>query len=225
MMQLNLKWSFNNSKLEKLDTVSFNIPAFRSAGGFETCPKAGACATLCYARQGRYIMPGVQAPREFNLAIARNDIEAFTAYAVADLKQIKNKIVRVHDSGDFFSQAYMDAWFYVARQFPEKKFYAYSKSLHLDRSKCPKNFQIIQSVGGLMDDAINPKQSHSRIFSSVYQRKKAGYVDGNKNDKPAIDGATKIGLVYHGTKNLLPGQTKWLDSNVVSDKVGGLNAV
>ena len=215
MPKLNLKWSFGNSKLAKLDTVSFNIPAFRSADGFETCPKAGACATLCYARQGRYMMPNVAATREFNLSKIRENLSNFTDLVLEDLGKIKNKIVRVHDSGDFFNQDYMNAWFTVASSFPEKKFYAYTKSLHLDRSRCPENFQIVQSVGGLMDDEINPRESHSRIFESHYQRRKAGYVDGNVNDKPAILGKTRIGLVYHGVKNLKDGQRRWLRLNEV----------
>lgn len=214
-MKFNLKWSFGNSKLIKLDTVSFNIPAFRSADGFVCCPKAGACATLCYARQGRYILPNVSAAREYNLNIVRNNLSNFTGMAIEDLLKIRNTTVRVHDSGDFFSQAYMDCWFTIASAFPQKKFYAYTKSLHLDRSLQPQNFQIIQSVGGLMDDQIDTRKSHSRIFSSDYQRRKAGYCNGNTSDKPAIDGVIKIGLVYHGVKNLKDGQRRWLDANAV----------
>ena len=206
----NLRWSFGNEKLKKLDTVSFNLPAFRSADGFAVCPKAGACASMCYARQGRYIMPSVQAAREFNLAIVRADLAAFERQALTDLARIKNRIVRVHDSGDFFSQEYMDTWFRIATAYPGKKFYAYTKSLHLDRTKAPANFQIVQSMGGLMDDAIDTSQSHSRIFATVADRRKAGYVDGNGNDKPAIEGKTRIGLVYHGTRNLKEGQIKYL---------------
>lgn len=215
MPKFNLKWSFGNTKLAKLDTVSFNIPAFRNADGFHVCPKAGACATLCYARQGRYMLPNVARAREFNLQHARGDLRTFQRLATEDLRKIPNATVRVHDSGDFFSQGYMNAWFRIATTFPEKKFYAYTKSLHLDRSKCPENFQIVQSVGGLMDDAINPEESHSRIFSSHYYRRKEGYVDGNVNDQPAIDGVTRIGLVYHGVKNLKEGQRRWLIMNEV----------
>lgn len=215
MAKLNLKWSFGNSKLIKLDTVSFNLPAFRSADGFKVCPKAGACATLCYARQGRYIMPNVAKSREFNLAIVRKDLKAFKRMALEDLGKIKNQTIRIHDSGDFFSQAYLNTWFDIVTAFPERKFYAYTKSLHLDRSKCPENFQIVQSVGGLMDAQIDPEESHSRIFASHYDRIKAGYVNGNKDDQPAIDGETRIGLVYHGVKNLKDGQRRWLKLNAV----------
>ncbi len=215
MKKLNLKWSFNNSKLAKTDTISFNIPAFRSEDGFATCPKAGACATLCYARQGYYVMPQVAATREFNLSVVRGNQGEFIKQAVQDLLQIKNKSIRIHDSGDFFSQDYLNSWFVIAASFPQKKFYAYTKSLHLDYSAKPDNLQIIQSVGGLMDAQIDTSKSHSRIFSTDYQRKKAGYVDGNKNDQPAIDGVVRIGLVYHGSKNLKTGQKRWLDKNAV----------
>lgn len=216
MKNLNLKWSFGNKKLKKLDTVSFNIPAFRSADGFKTCPKAGLCATVCYARQGHYIMSHVQATREFNLSKARGSKIALIKMLTEDLRKIKNKIIRVHDSGDFFDQAYMNAWFEVASRFPEKRFYAYTKSLHLNRAKQPSNFQIIQSVGGLMDNKIDQTQSHSRIFTDEKDMLAAGYVDGNYNDQPAIDGVTKIGLVYHGTKNLNPKQIIWLKENKVN---------
>jgi protein gp88 len=210
MPALRLKWSTGNEKLKKLDTISFNLPAFKSADGFKVCPQAGACATVCYARQGRYIMPTVAAAREYNLAMVRRSIPQFVRLALADLANIRHRIVRIHDSGDFFSQAYLDAWFSLARAFPAKRFYAYTKSLHLDWSRCPENFQRIQSMGGLMDGAIDRSQSHSRIFASVADRKRAGYVDGNENDQPAIDGVRRIGLVYHGTRSLKAGQVAWL---------------
>ena len=155
-------------------------------------------------------MKNVAATREFNLGIARGPQSIFMQAAIADLHRIKNKIVRVHDSGDFFSQAYMNSWFEIAKNFPEKKFYAYTKSLHLNRSQQPTNFQIVQSVGGLMDDAIDESQPHSRIFATHADRKKAGYLDGNKNDLPAIQGKQRIGLCYHGNKNLTEKQTIWL---------------
>lgn len=206
-----LKWSFGNEKLAKLDTVSFNLPAFLARDGFKVCPMAGACATLCYARQGRYIMPSVQDAREHNLAIVRGPMADFVRMAIADLAGIKNKIVRVHDSGDFFSQDYLSAWFAIASAYPNKKFYAYTKSLHLDRETGrPANFQIVQSMGGIMDSAIDTGKSHARIFATHADRKRAGYVDGNVNDGPAIAGKRAIGLVYHGTRNLKDGQVRYL---------------
>lgn len=202
-----LKWSHGNAKVSKLDAVAFGLPAYRGADGFKTCPQAGACAAVCYARQGSYTWPAVIAAREFNLALARS--AEFPAMLVADLEHLKAPIIRIHDSGDFFNQDYLDAWIFAARKFPGKTFYAYTKSLHLDFSFAPPNLRVVQSEGGLMDAQINRRRSHSRIFATTADRKRAGYVDGNKTDQPAIDGEHKIGLVYHGTRNMTDAQKKY----------------
>jgi hypothetical protein len=206
-MSFNLSWSFGNGKVSKLGAVSFGIPAYRSAGGFATCPQAGACAAVCYARQGRYLMPNVAGARERNLESTRRP--DFAAMAIVDLGAISARLVRVHDSGDFYSQAYLDAWFEVARAFPGKTFYAYTKSLHLDFSGVPDNFRIVQSEGGKLDAGIDRGRPHSRIFVSHAARRKAGYGDGSNTDTLAVRGARKIGLVYHGSRSLTPAQEEF----------------
>lgn len=205
--EFNLKWSTNNTKVAKLGAISFGIPAFEAADGFKTCPGAGACAAVCYARQGHYVRGAVSSAREHNLKIARTDLKDFEAKAIEDLNRINNKIVRLHDSGDFFSQDYYDCWNRIAKQFPDKIFYAYTKSLHLElwRDKA-KNFKITQSEGGKLDHEINKKKPHARIFATDYSRRKAKYGDGHNTDTLAIRGAKKIGLIYHGNKNLTPAQ-------------------
>lgn len=204
--QKNLKWSMNNRKLKKDGIFSFGLPAFKSRNGFKVCPMAGPCAAVCYARQGAYKWSPAINAREHNLKIVKQN--NFAELAIEDLKRIKRNIVRVHDSGDFFNQKYLNAWFKIARALPEKQFYAYTKSLHLDFSNQPKNFKITQSEGGKLDHLINKENSHSRIFATVADRKRAGYVDGNKNDFPAIKGINKIGLVYHGTRKMTDKQKK-----------------
>lgn len=203
---MNLKWSTGNAKVSKLDAVSFGIPAYESADGFKTCPKAGACAAVCYARQGMYIMPNAKASREFNLKVIRDNVHEFIRMADADLTDIKQSIIRIHDSGDFFSQTYLDAWIFLARKHQKKTFYAYTKSLHLDFTGLPNNFKLVQSAGGKLDGSIDASKPHSRIFSSDADRRAAGYGNGSNTDTLAIRGATKIGLVYHGTRKLTPAQ-------------------
>ena len=174
---IRIAWVKGNRKLAKLATVGFGIPAFRSRDGFATCPKAGACAAVCYARQGTFTWPVVVAARERNLAIVRGDLAEFVRVAVADLSRMKARTVRVHDSGDFFSQAYLDSWYAIARALPDRTFYAYTKSLHLDLwSARPANFRIVQSVGGKMDDSVDVSLPHSRIFADDDARVQAGYV-------------------------------------------------
>lgn len=199
-----LRWSFENDKLLKTNTVSFNLPAFESADGFRVCPGAGWCSLLCYARQGRIIIGDAARNREINLAIVRTSLPLFERLAVLDLERIENDSIRLHDSGDFFNQEYLDTWFCIIRRFPQKAFYCYSKSLHLDWSRRPANFERSQSAGGKFDALIDYTQSHTRIFASHADRRAAGYVNGNTNDRPAQRGDLKIGLVYHGTRDLTP---------------------
>jgi hypothetical protein len=199
-----LRWSFGNHKLKKTRTVSFNLPAWRSADGFTVCRRAGACITLCYARQERFLWPGPKAARETNLAIVRASIPLFEQLAIADLAHIKQRIIRVHDSGDFFSQEYLDSWFRIAARYPRKRFYCYTKALDLDWRGRPANWRRVQSYGGTLDRLINPNESHTRIFASHAERKAAGYCDGTATDRPAFEGQHRIGLVYHGAKTFRP---------------------
>jgi hypothetical protein len=57
-------------------------------------------------------------------------------------------------------------------------------------------------MGGKRDEDIDESRPHSRIFINESERNIAGYCDGNKSDLPAILGRKKIGLVYHGQRQL-----------------------
>lgn len=210
--------SAGNSKLEKTGKamgrriVAFNLPpdhAFTTADGvrLNTCPGALACRAVCYAKQGRLAMPAAVRIRQENLQAALSPDFVFDVLAA--LRASKADTVRVHDSGDFFSQGYLDAWFEIASLRPDVTFYAYTKSLHLDFSKTPANFRITQSIGGKYDTSLDPDFPHSRIFSSHAAREAAGYIDGNVDDSPAINGLVQIGLVYHGTRKLTDAQSQY----------------
>jgi hypothetical protein len=73
----------------------------------------------------------------------------------------------------------------------------------------PENFKLTQSLGGKHDKLVNLAMPHSRIFADDAARINAGYVDGNIDDSPAIEGIVQIGLVYHGNKNLTDAQKKY----------------
>ena len=217
MTTTNLRWTHGNSKLVKtsgdtLKIVGFGISADTDINGVNSCPGALACRGVCYAKQGTYLFKNVKEARFFNLQASFSP--DFRDMLIWDLISITNKgkinCVRIHDSGDFHSQAYLDAWKDAARFFPNVTFYAYTKSLHLDiHSNLPANFKLVQSLGGKYDDRVNLSMPHSRIFSDHDARVAAGYVDGNVDDMPAINGEVNIGLVYHGVKKLTPAQTKF----------------
>lgn len=218
----NYNWSFGNSKLSKEDIVSFNIPALVAKTGFTTCPNAGICASLCYARQGRYPMPSVQAPRERNL---QRLLDTATDHnwgwlqvlsdLIDDVRRLPKRVkrIRIHDSGDFFEPVYMRTWLDVASQCPDITFYCYTKMItdyqyHLENGMIPLNMLMVQSVGGKQDKYIDYLLPHSRIFPTLPDLLSAGYVDGTHTDKPAYSGARCIGLVYHGTRKLTDTQSQ-----------------
>lgn len=217
MTEFNFYWSSGNEKMlktakawekrfgKRAKIVSFNIPRLESEDGQKTCPYAGVCAAYCYADQGRFAMPMAKASRERNLeAINRMSWDEVGEGLCEDLSRFRLLThVRIHDSGDFFSRQYYRTWMDVAGRCPDVIFYAYTKSIPLiDWDAHPPNFRVVQSVGGKRDKDINLERPHAQVFVSDADRKRAGYCNGNKDDIPAILGQTKIGLVYHGTRNL-----------------------
>lgn len=204
-----LNWSFQNTKLRKLDIVSFNLPA-GEALNFTVCPMAGSCVTFCYAKFKRYLFRNVRLPREYNLkflidyCVNRDDdfslfIEA-VAHDIAKFPKTK-KSIRTHDSGDFFSEAYFFAWLEIAKIFPDIYFYAYTKQIRMlakNRHLVPDNFHFIQSYGGKEDRFIDKEFAHSMVFTTKTVMKKAGYVDGTESEEPALNRIIKIGLYFHG---------------------------
>ena len=189
--------------------VSFNIPA----GGYEldgkaytTCPGAGACLALCYARQGTFLFKGSKRVRIENhqrllVTYATQGLDGVVDMLDQAVKSMSKRVavVRLHDSGDFFKTWYVKAWLEVIKRHPDILFYAYTKSFPMFKGlDIPSNFRVTYSFGGKFDSQIDGP--NSRIFATLDERIAAGYVDGNDSDMPAILGEHNIGLVYHGIK-------------------------
>lgn len=206
--------SEGNAKLVKTSgetykVLGFGIPADYDIDGMNTCPGALACRGVCYAKQGRYAMPNVMAAKQGNLFASMDAKFADNMVAILKKRRTYNTI-RIHDAGDFYSQDYYNQWCAIARALPDRIFYAYTKALHLDLwTDKSDNLRIIQSLGGKYDSLVDMNKPHSRIFSSDDARIAAGYIDGNVNDIPAIEGAINIGLVYHSVKKLTLPQVKF----------------
>lgn len=185
------------TKLTDMGILSFGLPAG------VTCPGGGKCRVWCYGLQGRYVCPNVRDARERNFDLARSPY--FVGRIVDEIRRRSERIVRPHDSGDFFSQEYCDAWEEIATACPGVRFYAYTKSLHLTM---PKSFHVIQSYGGKYDGRIDTSRPHSKVFATHYARRMAGYGDGSRTETLALSGAVKIGLVYHGTRKVKKGDLR-----------------
>jgi hypothetical protein len=70
----------------------------------------------------------------------------------------KAKAVRIHMSGDFYSQDYFDLWLDICRKNPDVEFWAYTKSLEywVNRlDQIPSNLILTASRGGRLDHLID----------------------------------------------------------------------
>jgi hypothetical protein len=116
-----------NKKMEKSsndNTITFNIgiPALRGLVYDQdnkqfyivnTCPGAGICARICYARRGRYVLlPQIFIKQTRILNLLLNNPEDFGKLLKNEIKALalKNKgkklLFRWNDAGDFFSKKY-----------------------------------------------------------------------------------------------------------------------
>lgn len=195
-----------NSKIKKSEkrTFNFGMPAYKSASGFITCPNAAACAEGCYALAGAYRFSNVERAFERRLEAAQSP--DFIQLMLREIDVNKAERIRIHDSADFFSQEYLYKWLTIMELRPNVEFYAYTKMVSMIKKltdKLPKNFTVIFSFGGTEDHLIDVNNDrHSLVFENVEQLKAAGYADASEQDDVALGANPKIGLVYHGTKNI-----------------------
>ena len=195
-----------NSKLKKtskalgLRVFNFGIPAYKSASGKLTCPMADECVKFCYAKKGAYIWSNVKPAfeRRYQLSKTDNFVEAMNA----EIRKKKPDYVRVHDSGDYYSRAYLHKWIAVANDNPDVRFYSYTNMIKMFLNvPLPSNYDVIFSDSGKQKELINEKEHrHTRIFSSHSDLISADYVDSSEIDLMATRWFSKnhkVGLVFH----------------------------
>ena len=186
------------SQENKVKIFNFSIPAYKTKAGKITCPFAKDCIKYCYAQKGNYTrFPKIGELMEQKYNISKQD--NFVELMNTEIKRKKATHVRIHDSGDFYSIKYLNKWLQIAKDNKDIIFYAYTKSIQFFKGlQLPKNLKIIFSEGSKKDDLINTlKDRHARIFKSIGELLKAGYIDASDNDLNAITTNKKVGLVYH----------------------------
>ena len=195
-----------NSKLKKtskalgLRVFNFGIPAYKSASGRVICAMADECVEWCYAKKGAYIWSNVQPAFENRYQLSKTDdfIDAMNN----EIKRKKPDYVRVHDSGDYYSKAYLQKWIQVAIHNPSVKFYSYTNMVDMMlKTSLPDNYDIIFSDSGKQKNLIDErKHRHTKIFTSTSDMLSAGYTDASAVDLMAtkwFNKTNKVGLVFH----------------------------
>lgn len=132
-----------NSKLGK-NIATFSLPAGKENG---TC---SVTCKGCYALKGTYLYPSVKGGLQERYEFSK-DSEKFKEKLNKELSSKSHEgteYVRIHASGDFYSQEYINTWDEVVKQHPNKLFYAYTKQLGFDYSKIKENpnFVLINSL-------------------------------------------------------------------------------
>ena len=223
-----LNFSKGNAKLGK-HTLIFNLPAGK------TCPGALYCKSFavvqyngkrkiqdgdntifrCFAASSEVQYDAVFQNRRNNMEIIvetlRISVEecAKTIDYALNFHRTKNtQLVRIHESGDFFSKAYLDAWITVARNNPDLKFYCYSKSLpffltdDLDSGliDLPENFFMTASYGGQWDHLID--RNYFPRYAKVFKFEEEAISEGLEidHDDSHCFGDSPFGLLVQGTQ-------------------------
>ncbi len=141
-----------NNKMVKSDTTTtkfFNtsLPALKGLVIDEdtdkfhivdTCPSAGACQLVCYAKHGSYIMfPNASLAQNKTLNYLFNDSEGFKDQMIAEveLERIKNREkqiqIRWNDSGDLLSSKFFQIVMDIVNATPKVDHYIYTKEVKM----------------------------------------------------------------------------------------------
>jgi hypothetical protein len=135
----------SNKNLVMENVLIWNLPSG------VTCPgKTSMCDKHCYAKKAERFCPHVLECRYENLRDSKSPKFVENMIAAIRGKVVKNKNFnghfRIHESGDFYSQKYLDDWMEIASAFPKIKFLAYTKSFHLSFNSQVDNVEIVMSV-------------------------------------------------------------------------------
>lgn len=143
--ELSIRISLGNAKVGTI--AQFNLPPVIS------CLNSAGCSKYCYAKQAYKQYTETKKAWDKNLRVCSFDLDTFKHNMRDFLTIYKPRYFRLHSSGDFFSQAYLDAWFKVIREFPDITFLAYTKSYnnrsdhrYLKFNNIPKNLKLYFSI-------------------------------------------------------------------------------
>jgi hypothetical protein len=222
MIKNKLKFSAANSKLIKLEktlqkkVISFSLPSgFSCPGALECLSKAdretgkitdGAHTKFrCFSASSEALYPALREMVWGNFELIKalkNDYTAIADLICNSLPDYFN-ICRAHIDGDFFSQAYFDAWIEVAKRNPLRHFYAYTKSVDkwVKRlNEIPANLVLTASRGGKHDNLIN--QYNLKCAEVVFSEQAAidKGLEIDHDDSHACIGTKSFALLLHGTQ-------------------------
>ena len=167
------------SNPSKMPGKAFGLPAGRScpwAVYQESSDGRPAICSGCYAQDGFYRMPNVKATQDARFQWVREGLKSgeFVATMIETIRG--QKYFRIHDSGDFFNVAYVDAWRAIAQALPDTMFWAPTRSYQDARM-----LAALRKLAKLPNVVIRPSALHFGDNAP----KIAGLQAGSTADGPA----------------------------------------
>ena len=145
--------------------LRMKIPTF-SLPAIKTCPNSTSlCKKYCYARKSERVWKNVLRSRYNNFKLSKQNAfidmilkeETFTMKMIKNIGKRNIKHFRIHESGDFYSQKYLEKWFDICRVFNGIKFLAYTQMYNLNWKEKPKNMIVYWTVWPDTDKSKIPK--------------------------------------------------------------------
>lgn len=130
--------SHGNSKIGVC--TNWNLPPILS------CVQGIPCARDCYAVKLFKLYPNCRKAYLKNLYAVQSALDETMTLIRYHLSVHPTDYVRIHVSGDFISQAYLDRWIDIATDFPEMQFLAFTKRYTFDYNAAPNNLKIVFSA-------------------------------------------------------------------------------
>jgi len=142
--------SLGEGNIKVGEVFNFSLPSIT------TCPGASRwCLKHCYAYRYERLRPACRKAYRHNLALAQ-DTEKFIRTLIGILPRIM-PCFRIHVSGDLFSAAYCKAWIRICSEFPQTRFWAYTRSWSvaellapLDQLRALENVNLFASTDQTM---------------------------------------------------------------------------
>jgi len=213
-MNKKLNFGLGNAKLSKA-IATFSLPAGHSCPWAKECHSQADritgkiidgkhCRFRCFAASNECTYTSVRNARWNNYDLLK---EAKSVENMANLIQSSLPwgltMVRVHVSGDFYSENYFLAWLNVAYNNPMVTFYGYTKAtpfLVKFKKVIPSNFRFTASKGGTCDNLISKhKLKYAEVVFSTEEARLKG-LEIDHDDSHAFGDTGSFALLLHGTQ-------------------------
>lgn len=157
----------SNTKLGK-HIAAFSLPAVH------TCPgRTKLCESFCYATSGFFNMNNVKNSLKTNYLGSQDP--SFVSDINGQIQRSKTlKAVRIHPSGDFYNEAYVEKWIEIVKANPDVQFWAYTRSWRvpnmvksLETLSALPNIELFASIDKETRDAPEQPPSWLRVADVV----------------------------------------------------------